>query len=149
MVRYRKLTEEDLDIFIRLRIRQLLEEGAEETTDLYPALMDYYRRHLADETFFSYLAVDGEVIVGTSGLSIVEKPPWFGCKNGRIGLLSSMYTLPEYRRRGIAKRLLTFIAEEARRRDCSLIQITASEMGVPLYEAFGFKRNERFLQFVL
>ena len=40
---YRKLTAEDLDPFIRMRITQLREEGATEQIDLVPALKDYYR----------------------------------------------------------------------------------------------------------
>ena len=48
-INYRKLTEKDLDSFIRLRIAQLREEGATEDIDLTPALLDYYLRHLADE----------------------------------------------------------------------------------------------------
>lgn len=87
---YRKLTAEDLDPFIRMRIAQLREEGAREELDLVPALKDYYRRHLKDGTFVSWLAVDGEKIVGTSGMSFVEKPPYFSCPSGKIGLLSSM-----------------------------------------------------------
>lgn len=54
-------------------------------------------------TFVSWLAVDGDRIVGTSGMSFVEKPPYFGSPNGKIGLLSSMYTANDYRRQGIAK----------------------------------------------
>ena len=75
MICYRKLKREDLPVFISLRIRQLTEEGAREDADLRPALMDYYVRHLADGTFVSWLALDGERIVGTSGMSFVEKPP--------------------------------------------------------------------------
>ena len=78
-IEYRKLTEKDLDAFIRMRITQLREEGATEEYDLVPALQDYYRRHMADGTFVSWLAVDGERIVGTSGMSFVEKPPYFSC----------------------------------------------------------------------
>ncbi|WP_143099380.1 GNAT family N-acetyltransferase [[Clostridium] aminophilum] len=47
--------------------------------------------------------MDGNVIIGTSGMSFVEKPPYFECPTGRQGLLSSMYTDPNYRRMGIAK----------------------------------------------
>ena len=83
-ITYRKLKTEDLDIFIRMRIDQLREEGAKEDIDLVPALCDYYERHLANDTFVSWLAMDGEKIVGTSGMSIVEKPPYFGCPNGKI-----------------------------------------------------------------
>ena len=146
---YRKLTAEDLDPFIRMRITQLREEGATEQIDLVPALKDYYRRHLKDGTFVSWLAVDGEKIVGTSGMSFVEKPPYFSCPSGRIGLLSSMYTAPAYRRRGIAKELLRRVTEEARAYGCGSVQITASDMGVLLYSAFGFQKNGNFMQYKL
>ena len=121
---YRQLTAEDLDPFIRMRIAQLREEGAREELDLVPALKDYYRRHLKDGTFVSWLAVDGEKIVGTSGMSFVEKPPYFSCPNGRIGLLSSMYTDPTYRRRGIARELLGRVVEEACAYGCGCFTVT-------------------------
>ena len=146
-ITYRKLTESDLETFIRMRIAQLREEGATEELDLVPALMDYYHRHMADGTFVSWLAVDGDQIVGTSGMSFVEKPPYFGCPTGRVGLLSSMYTDPAYRRRGIAKELLRRVVEEAREYGCGSVQITASDMGVLLYTDFGFVKNGNFMQY--
>ena len=149
MIVYQKLTLDRAEAFIALRIRQLKEEGAKENTDLRPALRDYYARHMADGTFVSWLALDGEEIVGTSGMSFVEKPPYFGCESGKIGLLSSMYTLPAYRRRGIARELLSRVVEEARKAGCGAVHITASDMGVKLYTAFGFVKNENFMQFKL
>ena len=110
-ITYRKLEESDLDTFISMRITQLREEGATEDIDLIPALKDYYHRHLADGTFVSWLALDGGKIIGTSGMSFVEKPPYFSCPTGRIGLLSSMFTEPSYRRMGIAKKLLNLVVE--------------------------------------
>ena len=104
---YKRLTEKELPTFIEMRINQLREEGATEDIDLRPALKDYYDRHMADGTFVSWLAMDGNKIVGTSGMSFVEKPPYFGCPSGKMGLLSSMFTDPDYRRMGIAKELLT------------------------------------------
>ncbi|MBR5960000.1 MAG: GNAT family N-acetyltransferase [Clostridia bacterium] len=148
-ITYRKLTEKDLDVFIRMRIAQLREEGATEELDLEPPLRDYYLRHLADGTFVSWLALDGEKIVGTSGMSFVEKPPYFSCPSGRIGLLSSMYTDPAYRRRGIAKELLRRVTEEARDYGCGTVQITASDLGVLLYTDFGFEKNGNFMQYKL
>ena len=146
---YRKLTADDLDIFINMRITQLREEGATENIDLVPALRDYYERHLADDTFVSWLALDGDRIIGTSGMSIVEKPPYFGCPSGKIGLLSSMFTDPDYRRKGIAKTLLSKVVEEARIRNCGTVQITASDMGVLLYTDFGFVKNGNFMAYKL
>ena len=144
---YQKLTEDKIDIFIQMRINQLLEEGAPRDVDLAPTLKDYYIRHMADGTFVSWLAMDGDRIVGTSGMSFVEKPPYFGCPSGRIGLLSSMFTDPNYRRRGIAKELLTRVVDEARKYGCGTVQITASDMGVLLYTDFGFVKNKNFMQY--
>lgn len=148
-ITYRKLTAADLDTFISMRINQLREEGAAENIDLVPALKDYYNRHLADGTFVSWLALDGEKIIGTSGMSFVEKPPYFSCPTGRIGLLSSMFTDPGYRRMGIARELLDRVVNEAREYGCGAVHITASDMGVKLYTAYGFVHNGNFMQYKL
>lgn len=144
-----RLTDKELDTFIEMRINQLREEGAKENIDLKPALKNYYNRHMRDGTFVSWIAVDGDKIIGTSGMSFVEKPPYFGCPNGKIGLLSSMFTNPDYRRMGIAKELLHRVVEEARKYGCGTIQITASDMGVKLYTAYGFVHNGNFMQYKL
>lgn len=148
-VTYKKLTLDEIDMFIDIRIAQLREEGATEDIDLVPYLQDYYRRHLLDGTFVSWLAMDGDNIIGTSGMSFVEKPPYFGCPSGKIGLLSSMFTNPNYRRMGIAKELLDRVVNEAREYGCGTIQITASDMGVKLYTSYGFLHNNNFMQYKL
>ena len=148
-IEYRKLCEKDLDIFIEMRINQLREEGAKEDIDLKPALRDYYIRHMKDGTFVSWIAVDDEKIIGTSGMSFVEKPPYFGCPSGKMGLLSSMFTNADYRRMGSAKELLHIVVKEAQNYGCGTIQITASDMGVKLYTAYGFVHNGNFVQYKL
>ena len=148
-IRYKRLTEKELNTFIHMRINQLREEGAKEEIDLVPALNEYYTRHMADGTFVSWLALDEGNIIGTSGMSFVEKPPYFGCPSGKIGLLSSMYTDQEYRLRGIAKELLSRVIDDAREYGCGTIQITASDMGVKLYTDFGFVHNGNFMQYKL
>lgn len=149
MVKFKKLSMDELDTFIEMRINQLKEEGATEDVDLKPLLYNYYTKHLADGTFVSWLAIDENRIVGTSGMSFIEKPPYFGCSTGKIGLLSSMYTVKEYRRQGIAKKLLSMVINEAREYGCKIVQITASDMGVLLYSDFGFVKNNNFMQYKL
>lgn len=148
-ITYRKLGSGDMDTFIKMRIQQLQEEGAEPVLDLSSELRSYYTRHLEDQTFSAWLAVDEEAIVGTCGLSVVEKPPYYANPTGRIGLLSSVYTLKSHRRRGIARGLLEHIMDEANSAGCGAVQITAPDMGTLLYADYGFKRNENFMQFVL
>lgn len=149
MIEYKKLKIEDIDVFAHMRVRQLIEEGATPDEDLLPALLDYYGRHLPDGSFVAFLAVDRERIVGTGAVSVVEKPAWFGCPTGRIGLISSMWTDGSYRRQGIAKHILSLVAEAARKQGCGTVWVTASDMGVPFYGSFGFIHNGNFLQYKL
>ena len=154
-IEYKRLTELEMDTFIKMRISQLTEEYTVEGksvpkgVDLESALQDFYHRHMADGTFVSWIALDGDKIIGTRGMSFVEKPPYFSCPSGKLGLLSSMYTDPNYRRMGIAKELLHRVVEEARNYGCGSVQITASNMGVKLYTAYGFKHNGNFMQYSL
>ena len=50
---------------------------------------------------------------------------------------------------GIAKELLHRVVEEAKSYGCGSVHITASNMGVKLYTAFGFKHNGNFMQYTL
>ena len=152
-ITYRNFTEADIETCIALRIKQLTEEYTSEgrmvpmDVDLESALRDFYQRHLEDGSFVSWLAMDGDRIVGTSGMSFVEKPPYFTCLTGRIGLLSSMYTDPDYRRMGIARELLHRVVEEARTHGCGVVHVTASDIGVKHYTAYGFEHNGNLMMY--
>lgn len=150
---YKKMTEKEIDRVIKLRIAQLTDEYTSEgktvpeNINLDKALKDFYMRNLAAGTYVSWLAFDGDKIVGTSGMSFAEKPPYFTCTTGKLGILSSMYTDPDYRRKGIATELLDRVVKEAKDHGCGTIYITASDMGVKLYESYGFKHNGNFMQY--
>ena len=120
-----------------------------ESFDLRPALKAYYNCHMKDGTFVSWIALDGDRIIATSGISFVEKPPYFKCPTGKMGLLSSMYTDKEYRRNGISTELLSKVIDEARQFGCGTVQITASDMGGLLYTSFGFAKNKNFMEYRL
>lgn len=53
------------------------------------------------------------------------------------------------RRQEIAKELLDRVVNEAREYGCGTVQITASDMGVKLYTAYGFVHNNNFMQYKL
>ena len=72
-ITYKRLTDKELDTFISMRITQLREEGATEDIDLVPELKAYYNKHMADGTFVSWLAMDGDKVIGTSGNIEINK----------------------------------------------------------------------------
>ncbi len=143
----RRLLPGEIPAFIQLRLEQLREEGSKFPPNLEASLASYYQRHMADGSFISWVVCRGDQIIATSGISLVEKPPYASNPSGGIALVSSMYTKKPYRRQGIAKALLSKIVAEAKAWGCGTVQITASDQGVLLYEDFGFQKNANFLQF--
>jgi amino-acid N-acetyltransferase len=78
------------------------------------------------------LEFDGERLVGCAGLEV-----W-----GRAGLLRSVAVHPEYRSRGIARRLVRALLEQARRRGLKSVSLlTTTAEGY--FPRFGFVRVER------
>ena len=146
---FRKLEWDDIDRFIELRKAQLAEEGANTEIDITDNLFAYYEKHFNDETFVSWIATIDDEIIATSGMSFIEQPPHYGNLLGRIGILSSMYTVKAYRRKGIAKKLLNYVVNEAREYGCAAVHITSTHMGTFLYQDFGFKKYDRFYRYRL
>ena len=56
-----------------------------------------------------------------------------------------MYTQAQYRRRGLATRLLGRVLDEARSRGCTVARLHASAQGRTLYESLGFTASEGYM----
>ena len=145
-ITFRRMEIADTQRFVNLRISQLKEEGADTSFDIMINLTDFFKTHLSDETFVGWIAIYDNKIIATSGMSFCEKPPYYGNPTGKIGILSSMYTIKEFRRKGIAKKLIGLVVNEAKEYGCGTVYITASSQGALLYENIGFIKNENFFQ---
>ncbi len=60
------------------------------------------------------------------------------------GMVTSVYTAPEYRRQGIGRRLMQMLIDDAQRRKMQRLILWSSEMGRPLYEQLGFTRSRGY-----
>lgn len=57
---------------------------------------------------------------------------------GRVGEVLGVATLDAFRRRGIGTAMTWAAVEEARRRGCTAVTLSATEMGLPIYRRMGF-----------
>lgn len=146
---FKRLDISNIDEIISLRLKQLSDEGAVESFDLKPNLYDFYKEQLNSNNFAIFGVIENNKIIATGSLSFVYKPPYYNCPNGKIGLLSSMYVDPSYRRCGIATKMLDVIVSYAKDNNCSLIHITASKMGELLYSKYGFIKKNNFMEYKL
>ena len=98
------------------------------------------RREIAAGRFLGLLAEDASGRPAASGVL------WIAPAHPRPGALSrltapyimSMYTEPEFRRRGLASRIVRRMVRWARGRGYARIYLNASTMGRPVYARLGF-----------
>lgn len=140
---HRRAEISDIPTLVNMRIRFLSEHQGRlrniRLRELKRNLFKYFRRTLASDEFIAWLAFEGARAVATSGLCFYCLPPTAKNPSGRIAYIMNMYTLPRYRKKGIAKQLFAKILQEARMRGHRKIVLHASRDGEHLYRACGFE----------
>jgi GNAT superfamily N-acetyltransferase/uncharacterized LabA/DUF88 family protein len=87
----------------------------------------------------AWLALDaGGEAVACAAVSIASGPPKPWALDGRAAYVSSMFTAPAHRRRGLARKLFAECLAFARAQGLSGVSLHAAPVGRPLYESFGF-----------
>ncbi|MDI6895485.1 MAG: GNAT family N-acetyltransferase [Bacillota bacterium] len=142
MIEVRAATVQDVETLVRLRIEMFREmgwlTGSVTEADLITASREYFSAMIPAKRLFAWLAADDGKIVGSSGLIFLCKPPTPDNMSGREGYIMNMYTLPEYRQRGVATALLGECVRFARSMGAGRLSLHASSLGKPVYQKFGF-----------
>ncbi len=138
---FRKAALSDVEVLSRLRVDMLREE--ENYSEAFLSLMfgntmQYIKNGFTDSSFSAWMAEDNGNIIAMGGAAYYTLPPNDWCPSGKTAYIGNVYTVPAFRRQGIASRLLSLIIEEAKENLCQRILLNASDMGRPLYEKFGF-----------
>ncbi|WP_277820860.1 GNAT family N-acetyltransferase [Dubosiella muris] len=99
----------------------------------------YYARHLADGSHIACFAVDEGEIVGCGGVCLYDEMPSPDNPNGRCAYLMNIYVLPSRRKKGTGRQIVSWLVEQAKKRDVQKIYLEASKPAIPLYESMGFE----------
>lgn len=141
----RMAVEEDITQLVELRMQLFLETGEissiEKATELRSATEQYFRQTMMPAQTRSWLAIIDDVVVAIGTLAEFSRPPYMGNLSGKEAYLLNMFTLPQYRRKGIAEKLLHQIAEFVQSNGYGKVWLHASQKGRSLYEKFGFLSN--------
>ena len=137
---YKKATIEDLDLLTKTRVEVLraANELPEDTdmSEVEKQSHDYYKKALVDGSHIAYLIFDGESFVGAGGVSFFQVMPTYHNPSGKKAYIMNMYTVSEYRRRGVAYQTLDKLVQEAK------------DMGRPLYEKYGFVKMDHEMELI-
>jgi len=125
-------------------------EGTTDELDRMAAMTEpWLEQALSDNSYRGWLAEDGSGhVIGGGGVLLCPWPasPKDPCL--RRAIILNVYTEPEFRHRGIARRIMVTILEWLREQGFPSASLHASDEGRALYEQLGFKAtNEMRLRF--
>jgi len=144
----RLATPADSAIITKHRHRMFRENGF--ATEDTLARMDedfepWVHERLGDSRYCGLLVEDKNVVVAGAGVFFCDFPPHWRHAEATRAYILNVYTEPEVRGQGLAKRLMEHILEECRKRGVTTAVLHASPQGRPLYESMGFWHSDEMM----
>ena len=139
MVEIKIAKQDDIERLMSIRLEMLkvvnnLPEDYEYSDEIKNESRDYFLN--GDQ--MTVLACDGDAVVGCASMSFIRIMPTFGHPTGKRAHLMNVYTKNEYRRQGIAQKIVELLIEKTWEKGATEISLDATSLGRPLYEKLGF-----------
>lgn len=138
----RKAGAQDLELLIRIRLDYIREEWADlsrtQEERICGQLREYLPRRIRSGELIAMLAEENGVTASAAYLVVTQKPANPDMITGKTGTLINVLTYPPYRRRGIATAVIRALIEESKKDGISVLDLSATPAGRPLYEKLGF-----------
>ena len=136
---YRIATEEDIEMLMSIRLEML--RKVNELSDNYvfsDELIANSKRYFLQGNQSTAITFENGKVVACASMSYIEMMPTFSHPTGNRAHLMNVYTNSNYRRQGVARKLVQMLIDEARERGVTEISLDATNLGRPLYQALGF-----------
>jgi GNAT superfamily N-acetyltransferase len=142
MIEIRRVGEDDIPAMTAARLNYLTEMQGERSPDylqeLQVKLQQFFVQTMKEGSFFALLAEYEGAVVSYGGMVLKKIPGDLNQSSYLEGDILNMYTLPEYRRKGISSLILKQLLTEAKSMGVSKVALHCSKDGEPLYRKFGF-----------
>ena len=149
MIEYRIATAGDIDLMMSSRLEMLhVVNDLSSDYEFSDDLIDYSREYFLNGDQTTVLALDGQAVIGCASMSYMTIMPTFSHPTGKRAHLMNVYTNSNYRRQGIARRMVTMLIDDAWGKGATEISLDATEYGRPLYESLGFKDSKECMVLV-
>ena len=145
MIEYRKASQNDVDQLVNARVKQLIDEGYQQTNDINADLKTFFSESLANDSLISLLGIYEEAIVATAGLCFYQLPPSFSNPTGKVAHITNMYTEEAFRKQGIASYLFDLLLKEAKNLNYTSVRLHASDKGKSIYVKAGFVTTDGYM----
>lgn len=99
---------------------------------------DYYKENLSNGNHIACFARCDNEIVGCGGVCFQSELPSPDNLSGRCAYLMNIYVRPNWRGNKIGSAIVSWLIEEAKKRNVTKIYLEASQSGYELYRKIGF-----------
>lgn len=137
----RRLETADCEMVCRHREAMFLEAGgdAQNLRQMTEHFRPWLEPRLADGRYYGFVLLEGGAPAAAIGLMSIEWPPHPAHPTvDQRGYVLNVYVEPEYRRRGLASKLMRLGEAEFTRRGLGFAILHATEVGRPVYQALGW-----------
>lgn len=145
----RRAVEGDIEALVRLRLAMLAELRELDDSEMErtaAANRRYFHDKLPNGEFIAFLTEAKSETVATSGLVLWERPPTSGSPSIDAYIMN-MYTVPEWRGRGIASALLECLVRCAQEAGARRVFLRAvSPEGRRIYQRLGFAGSGTYME---
>ena len=148
----RRASTADLDILVEHRCAMFRDMGYKDEgamASMAGKFGPWLLEHMNAGDYLAWLvsAGDASIAAGT-GLWLMDWPPHMIGQGTRRGNILNVYTHPDFRRRGLARELMTTVLAWCHENGVDTVILHASPSGRALYEGLGFTpTNEMRLRF--
>jgi ribosomal protein S18 acetylase RimI-like enzyme len=106
----------------------------------------YFRDHFDDPLMASLCARATAGPVGCGIILFQKRPPHIMNFDNLFGYILNVFVVPEFRREGIATRIMRELQAEAARRGVRRIGLNASEEGMCVYRGLGYAVKGNYME---
>lgn len=136
---YRIATKDDIDKLMSIRLEMLLKVNKLlENYVFSDELITNSKRYFLQGNQTTCVALEKDKVVACASISYIEMMPTFSHPSGTRAHLMNVYTKSNYRKQGVARKLVQMLIDEAKGKGVTEISLDATDLGRPLYEALGF-----------
>lgn len=141
-ITYHRAKQGDIYTLVDYRILFALELSGDQDENLVQYLRkqmtSYFTNATVDNSCISFIAQCDGKVAGIGSVHFRQMPGNFKNPSGKWGYIMNMYTIPEFRRKGICKHILNLLVAEGRKYGVTAFELHATEAGEKVYIQEGF-----------
>jgi GNAT superfamily N-acetyltransferase len=148
----RRASAEDAEALVEMRVALLRAVGNVtnhlEAKEIADAIRAYFAQEMPAGRYVAFIAEAGQYAVGCGGLAFYVRPPYCGNLSGKEVYLMGMYTIPEWRGKGVGTALVGKLLEYARAQGVGKVWLHTEPGARSLYGRAGFCSNDAYMELI-